>query len=121
MFKDSFTECRGILKSIGKLISHDDTCIPRITIRSLKHLAQDNLEFQNLIIKNGLLSQIIKKLKPIDKSFDTQYWSVVFFHTLLLNEGSHAEFLDSEGLQGIINIGLCECPKNLKVFLRINH
>lgn len=115
IFKESFTGCRGILKPIGRLITHNDSCIPRITLRSLKHLAQDNIEFQNSIIKNDILPKIIRTLKSDEINHETQYWSIVFFHDLLLNENSHLVFIQSNGIQEAIKIGISKSPKNVKV------
>jgi hypothetical protein len=89
-------------------------------IRSLKHLAEDNIAFQGLIIKNDILSKIIRTLKSEICDDETQYWSTVFFHALLLNESSHMPFIESEGLTEMIKVGRGASPKNVKVFNRTN-
>jgi hypothetical protein len=89
-------------------------------IRSLKHLAEDNIAFQGLIIKNDILPKIIRTLKSEESSKETHYWVTMFFHSLLLNEASHMPFIESDGLTEIIKLGRGESPKNVKVFNRIN-
>lgn len=82
----------------------------------MKHLAENNINFQNLIIINDILPKIIRALKSEESNNETQYWATVFFHSLLLNEKAHEEFLDSNGLTEILKLGKGESPKNIKVF-----
>ena len=48
--KSVFVSSRGLIKSFIRLLTHEDTCIPRIVIRSLKNLAVDNCKFYYLEI-----------------------------------------------------------------------
>lgn len=83
--RSTFLETRGLVKALVRLLSHDDTCIPRIVIRALKNLSIDNPQFQDLLIKNGVTSRVVSFLRDSDSAYETQYWAVVFFHMLLAN------------------------------------
>ena len=113
--KSSFTQCRGVLKSLKKTLSHQDTCIPRITIRALKCLAQDDIPFQDAIIYHNIIAEILRILKSSDKSDETSYWSVMFLHMILVNDKSHHEFLLSGGLPTIIKLGMESSAQTINV------
>jgi hypothetical protein len=85
----TFTEARGLIKSLFRLFAHDDTVIPRIVIRSLKQFANNNgsflniyyeASFQDALIRSGIITKVLPLMnRGGEDGSETQYWTIVIF------------------------------------------
>lgn len=100
--RQDFCELKGLLRVLLVLLS-EDSCIPRIILRSLKCLGLNNETFQQEMIKNEVVKKSIPFLKASDE--EAQYWALSLLHDLISFSESHNEFLNSKGLSVVT--GLC--------------
>lgn len=105
--RKEFCELKGLLRVLLMLLS-EESCIPRIILRSLKCLGMNNEAFQLEMISN----QVVKSTIPFIKSQDeeAQYWALSLLHDLMGFGESHKEFLDNNGLKVVNEVCLIENP-----------
>ncbi|KAJ3353312.1 hypothetical protein HDU83_006992, partial [Entophlyctis luteolus] len=121
-----FAKIRGIAKILVDTIDHPisgaESFMPRVTLRTLKCLAVRNNEFQQEILKFGVLKKIIPFLESGDT--EAQFWAISLLHDIIENiPESHEKFFSMKGLDALIRMtntaaaDVCLYASNIFVFL----
>ncbi|KAJ3085450.1 hypothetical protein HK102_014157 [Quaeritorhiza haematococci] len=100
--RQAFCNVKGILKILSSLLGTEETCIPRIILRTLKCLGIRNEAFQLEMVRSGLVKKTIPCLKSSDE--ESQYWALALLHDLVGNAEAHEEFIECKGLDILIDL-----------------
>lgn len=105
--RKEFCELKGLLRVLLFLLA-EESCIPRIILRSLKCLGTSSDTFQLEMIS----AEVVKKVLPFLKSNDEecQYWAFSLLHDLMGYSESHEEFLSNKGISAISHVCLNRNP-----------
>jgi hypothetical protein len=105
--RKEFCELKGLLRVLLMLLG-EESCIPRIILRSLKCLGMNNDGFQLEMIS----TQVVKKAIPFLKSHDeeAQYWALSLLHDLMGFAEAHKEFLANKGLKVVNDVCMNDNP-----------
>ncbi|KAI9090025.1 hypothetical protein DFS34DRAFT_380747 [Phlyctochytrium arcticum] len=103
--KEQFHRMNGLLNALGTLLSSDDSCIPRLVLRSLKYLGMRNDEYQLEMIRNGFVQKIVPLLSGAENTDpDCPLWAMALLHDLLAHREAHEAFFSAKGLDTLLDI-----------------
>ncbi|KAJ3291789.1 hypothetical protein HK104_005803 [Borealophlyctis nickersoniae] len=100
--RSEFSQMRGMAKTMANMLTAEETCIPRIVLRTLKYLGIRNEKFQKEMRRSGIIAKIVPCLKSADD--ETQCWALALLHDLLSSGEGHKEFIDADGLEALIDM-----------------
>ncbi|TPX32811.1 hypothetical protein SmJEL517_g04134 [Synchytrium microbalum] len=99
--REEFAASKGLAKILASMLGGgDETCIPRVTLRSLKCLGLSHEDFQNDMLRAGVLKKVLSCLSSADE--DTRYWALAVLHDLIGHTDCHEDFLANKGLEILI-------------------
>ncbi|TPX45792.1 hypothetical protein SeLEV6574_g03655 [Synchytrium endobioticum] len=100
--REQFAASKGLAKALASMLAGgEESCIPRVTLRSLKCLSLNNDQFQADILRAGIMKKVLGCLSATDE--DTRYWALAVLHDLIGMAESHEEFLANKGLEALID------------------
>ncbi|KAJ2996320.1 hypothetical protein HDV02_006641 [Globomyces sp. JEL0801] len=88
---EEICKIRGLVKIYQPYIRITDTILPRVILRTLKCLCDENVSFYRELIRGKIIPKVIKCLKSNDEQ--TQYWSLALLHNVVYQMGSHKQLL----------------------------
>ena len=71
------------MKSLVNLLTGDDSPLPRVVLRILRCLGQDNESFQIEMIESGIIKKTISMIIRKEDE-ETQHWAIVRIEKIFL-------------------------------------
>jgi hypothetical protein len=93
---------KGLVKIIVPYIRPDETIIPRIILKMLKVLCENDKTFYKSLIDANILTKLITCLQGTDDRM--QYYALSLLNILLYQKGSHFDFLEKKGIKLLMKI-----------------